>query len=62
MSTLAPVLEAAALRETEDALRELVKCGQNIGCSNISLALMLRSVADEIDAPTIIHAEPILPQ
>lgn len=59
---LDPVTEASALRETEDALRELVKVGVNIGCRKVSLAMMLRAVADEYDPPTIIHAEPALPQ
>ena len=39
---LDPVTEASALRETEDAMRELVKVGENIGCSKVSLASMLR--------------------
>lgn len=60
--SLAPVIEASALRETEDALRELVRVAQNIGCRNLSLALMLRAVADDLDPPQIVHAEPALPQ
>lgn len=59
---LDPVTEAAALRETEDALRELMKVGTNIGCRKVSLAMMLRAVADEYDPPTILHPEPTLPQ
>lgn len=59
---LAPQVEAQALDETEKALRELMTCGHNIGCNKISLAMMLRSLADEFDPPTIIHPEPVLPQ
>jgi hypothetical protein len=62
MSTLAPHIEAAALRETEDALRELVKVAQNIGCGNPSIAMMLRSVAEDLHPVTIVHEEPTLPQ
>ena len=47
-------LEASALRETEDALRELVTVGRNIGLRKISLAMLLRNVADELDPPSIL--------
>lgn len=59
---LAPAVEAAALQETEEALRELVKVGHNIGCHKASLAMMLRAVADELAPVGIIHDEPPLPQ
>ena len=48
------ITEAAALRETEDALRELVQAGKNIGLKKASLAMMLRNVADELDPPSIL--------
>lgn len=48
---LAPVIEAAAMRETEDALREFMRVAHNAGLSNTALAIMLRVVADEIDSP-----------
>lgn len=48
---LAPVIEAAAMRETEDALREFMRVAHNAGLSNAALAIMLRVVADEIDPP-----------
>lgn len=60
--SLAPQVEAAALDETEKALRELMTVGRNIGCNKVSLAMMLRTVADEMDPPTLIHPEPELAQ
>ena len=46
--------EAGALRETEDAIRELMSVGKTIGLNRMSLASMLRSVADEMDPPSIL--------
>lgn len=46
--------EAGAMRETEDALRDLMQVGKNIGLNKVSLASMLRSVADEMDPPSIL--------
>ena len=48
------ITEAAALRETEDALRQLIQVGKNIGIKKASLAMMLRNVADEMDPPSIL--------
>ena len=48
--------EAAALRETEDALRDLMQVGKNIGLRKASLAMMLRNVADDLDPPSILIA------
>lgn len=52
--TLDPVIEAAALRQTEDALREMMTAAKNCGMSKASIALMLRSLADEMDPPATI--------
>lgn len=52
--SLAPTIEAAALRETEDYLREFIRAASNTGIGKPSLALMLRAVADELDPPLIV--------
>lgn len=46
--------EAGALRETEDALRELMSVGKNIGLRKAALAMLLRDLADEMDPPSIL--------
>ena len=51
---LTPIIEAQALRETEDALREFVRVAHNVGLAKPSIAMMLRSVADEMDPPHLI--------
>lgn len=51
-----PVIEAEALRQTEESLREFVTVAKNIGISQESVALMLRTIADELsppDSPTV---------
>ena len=57
-----PVLEAAALRESEDTLRELVAAFKNIGLEKEQISMMLRAVAEELSPTLIIHQEPLLPQ
>ena len=52
--SLDAALEASAMHETENALRELMQVGKNIGLRKASLAMMLRSIADEMDPPSII--------
>lgn len=54
MPNLDPVIEAAAMRESEDALRELVQVFQNVGLGKPQVATMLRAIADQIDPPTVI--------
>lgn len=49
--SLSQTIEAQALRETEDSLRELMRVGHNIGLKKASLAMMLRTVADDLDEP-----------
>lgn len=44
-----PVIESQALDETEKAMRDLVQVGFNIGLSKMALAMMLRSIADDIE-------------
>lgn len=46
--------EASAMRETEVAMRELIAVGKNIGLKKVSLAMMLRDLADELDPPSIL--------
>jgi hypothetical protein len=53
---VSPIIEAQALRETEESLREFITVARNIGLSRGSLALMLRTVADELVPPTVIEA------
>lgn len=55
--SLAPTIEAAALRETEDYLREFIRAASNTGIGKPSLALMLRAVADELDPPQIVTVQ-----
>lgn len=57
MSALTPVIEARALQETEDALREFLQAAQNIGLTKESLGMMLRTVADEISPPNTITVQ-----
>ena len=52
--SLDAAMEASAMHETENALRELMQVGKNIGLRKASLAMMLRAVADEMDPPSII--------
>lgn len=47
-------IEAGALDETEQAMREIVKVGHNIGLSKPALAMMLRAIADELLPPIIV--------
>lgn len=56
--SLAAVIEAQAMRETEDSLREFVKVCQNIGLNKVSIAMLLRTVADELDPPSILMPMP----
>lgn len=60
--TLNPVIEAAALRETEHSLLDLVQCAINCGLEKSVIAFMMRTIADQIDPPSFIHPEPDLPQ
>jgi hypothetical protein len=62
MKELSPVIEAAAMRQTEDALRELMQTAENVGLSRPGLAMLLRTVADELQPPGIIHDAPTLTQ
>lgn len=48
-----PTLEASALTQTEDALRELVQAAVNIGLNKASLRLMLLNVADDMKPPEV---------
>lgn len=41
-------MESAVLRESKDALRDLVRAFENVGLRPIQVAMMLRDVADEI--------------
>ena len=51
---LDPVTEAAAMRESEDALRDMLKVFHNIGLGKEQIAMLLRSLADEVSPrPTI---------
>lgn len=50
-SDLSPVIEAALLNQTEEALREVVQTAENCGASKESLAMMLRRLADENSPP-----------
>lgn len=49
--SLDPKVEAAALSQTEDAMRELVQTARNCGMHKESLAMMLRAIADELSPP-----------
>ena len=53
--SLAPVVEAAALRETEDTLRELIRCARLCGMEKAALALMLRTLAEELHPQLIVE-------
>lgn len=46
---LDPVIEAAALDQTEQALRELVQVSINCGLKRMQLVLMLRKVAEDFE-------------
>jgi hypothetical protein len=52
--SLAPIVETAVLKETEEALAEFVTVSLNVGLSKSQMAMMLRSKADEIAPPLII--------
>jgi hypothetical protein len=47
MSDLDPAMEAALLRQTEDALHEMCQAANNCGMKNAQLAMMLRREADK---------------
>lgn len=51
-----PTMEAAVLRESEDTLRELTTAFKNIGLHPAQIAMMLRSVAEELD-PVLVVSE-----
>lgn len=62
LSIGSPEVEAQALNETEDAMRELIKTGRLIGISKASLAFMLNRLSNELmpsagdvhpEAPTV---------
>ena len=59
---LSPQVEAQALQETEDAVRELMKVGHNIGCHKASLAMMLRTIAEEMAPSIVVHPAPPMSQ
>lgn len=50
-----PVMEAAVLNETEEALAEFVKAALNVGLSKAQMAMMLRARADLLTPPLIIE-------
>ena len=50
MSELDPVMEAAVLKETEDALREFCRAANNCGLKRMQIAMMLRRLADDYGA------------
>lgn len=54
---LSPIIESAALDQTEAAMRELVQVALNIGIKHPQLVLMLRTIANDIE-PKIISPEP----
>ncbi len=49
-------MEQAVLKQSEDALREMVQAFRNIGMPDAVVAMMLREVADDIDPPRILDA------
>lgn len=48
--------ESKALQESEDTLRDLARCFENIGISRAQIAMMLRALADEYSPPIVIHS------
>ena len=50
-----PEMEAAVMKQSEDALRELALTFRNVGIAKAQIAMMLRSVAYEIDPPSLLH-------
>jgi len=55
MNFASPEMEAAVMKQSEDALRELATTFRNVGIPKAQIAMMLRSVADEIDPPSLLH-------
>lgn len=53
-SPLTPTIEAALLDQTESALREFTTVGMNCGISKGQMAMMLRTMADELCPPIVI--------
>jgi hypothetical protein len=53
---MTPEMEAAVLRESEDTLRELTTAYRNVGLNPVQIAMMLRSVAEELD-PILVVSE-----
>ena len=51
-----PEMEQAVLKESEDALREMVQAFENVGVPRAVISIMLRAVADDIDPPRILDA------
>ena len=49
-----PVIEAAALRESEAALDELLQVFENIGLSKGAVAMMLRAKAAKLEGQIIL--------
>jgi hypothetical protein len=57
---MTPEMEAAVLRESEDTLRELTTAYRNVGLNPVQIAMMLRSVAEELDPILIVSDSRIL--
>lgn len=49
-----PIIESAALDQTEEALRDFVRAACNIGLSKGQVAVMLHKVADDLVPPIIV--------
>lgn len=54
---MTPELEAAVLKESEAALRELVTAFHNVGLSKGVIAFMLRQVAEETQETIVVPNE-----
>lgn len=46
---MTPEMEGAILKETEQAMRELIQAAENVGLHDVQVAMMLRRIANEID-------------
>lgn len=55
LSELGPAGEAEALKETENAFRELVQYATQAGIPKVQIAMMLRSIATELQPPLVIE-------
>ncbi len=54
---MTPEMEAAVLKESEGALRELVAAFINVGLSKGTVAFMLRQVAEEMQETIVVPHE-----